>query len=202
MWPSSQHPPKTSRTGETKTKRFTFRPGDWTLGWFGKSGGGHHWTPTNMELLGGYEAHHSSQDKALLGSILSSSLEKVKTICIVQSCPKNHGKMPYCWWFRNPARKPPAMYKKSLVNNGINYLYLNWFRVSEPSTVSLSKRIPSKSCTDVRWKSSPVLVAGGRVLNLPGPWTDHNCPATSVFFVLTNHHKGCCFFSYHLIPTG
>ena len=32
----------------------------------------------------------------------------------------------YCWCFRNPARKPPGMYK-NLVNNGINYLYINWW---------------------------------------------------------------------------
>ena len=95
--------------------------------------------PNKHGALGGYEAHHSSQDKALLGLILSSSLEKVKTICIVQSCPKNHGKMPYCWWFRNPARKPPAMYKKSLVNNGINCLSLNWFRISSINSFTFQK---------------------------------------------------------------
>ena len=39
----------------------------------------------------------------------------------------------YCWWFRNP-KQPPVMYK-NLVNNGINYLSLNWWAGFLPTTV-------------------------------------------------------------------
>ena len=42
----------------------------------------------------------------------------------------------YCWWFRNPARKPPFGWCWNPINNGINY-HINWwvYRISEPSTV-------------------------------------------------------------------
>ena len=40
------------------------------------------------------------------------------------------------WWFRNPQGQPPGDVK-TFVNNGINYLSLNWWvgQISEPSTV-------------------------------------------------------------------
>ena len=48
------------------------------------------------------------------------------------------GGKSYCWWFRNPARKPPGMYKNP-VNNGTNYLSTG--AECLPSTVLCKKLI-------------------------------------------------------------
>ena len=45
----------------------------------------------------------------------------------------------YCWWFRNPARKPPGIFDNLEKNTNLHWLLNWWSPDSEPSTVSLTQ---------------------------------------------------------------
>ena len=76
----------------------------------------------------------------------------------------------YCWWKKSCT----TWDVKSHVNNGINYLSLNWLAISEPSTVA-SQNIPKSQCPAAPAACAAPALAGALAGSRPG-WVDVGNP--------------------------
>ena len=75
----------------------------------------------------------------------------------------------YCWWFRNPARKPPRMVYKTLKNHGTNYqpqLVIAGFLNHQPVCKNFPHFIPPKKRKNLSVRTKKKHAPPGRCFGL------------------------------------